>query len=45
MEKFETMYGFSQKMDLKADILKDALLQFVKIVRLIAIFGYTQVFT
>jgi hypothetical protein len=32
MEKFlETMYGFSQKMDLKTDILKDALLQFVKL--------------
>jgi hypothetical protein len=32
MEKFlETMYGSSQKMDLKPDILKDALLQFVKL--------------
>lgn len=32
IEKFlETMYGFSQKMDVKADILKDALLQFVKL--------------
>lgn len=32
MEKFlETMYGFSQKMDVKAEILKDALLQFVKL--------------
>jgi transcriptional regulator with XRE-family HTH domain len=31
-ERFlETMYGFSQKMDVKADILKDALLQFVKL--------------
>jgi len=25
------MYGFSQKMDVKVDILKDALLQFVKL--------------
>jgi hypothetical protein len=32
IERFlETMYGFSQKMDVKADILKDALLQFVKL--------------
>jgi hypothetical protein len=32
MEKFlETKYGFSQKMDVKADILKDALSQFVKL--------------
>jgi transcriptional regulator with XRE-family HTH domain len=27
----ETMYGFSQKMDIKVDIFKDALLQFVKL--------------
>jgi hypothetical protein len=32
MEKFlENMYEFSQKMDVRADILKDALLQFVKL--------------